>query len=204
MKLNRASLCVFRRLFYAGAFWGALTSCGKKADSNLVVSLVPSDSIVLEFDAYSCTQIVTGIVGVDGQRVGPDIKGPVVLFNKMTMEWKKTSKLYIHDASIRFRGSGIQGGEAVCNITADLPALFESSAAGNSSYYSNGGFIQKGKVTSNPNCRVACSLPLANPDVPEISATGELTVKASEVANEGTDDEKYYRVKSRVTVHVRP
>jgi hypothetical protein len=70
--------------------------------------------------------------------------------------------------------------------------------------YSAGIFSGKGIVTSNPRCRVACSLPLANPDHPEISASGELTVNASEVTNEGSESEKYFRVKSKFRIRITP
>jgi len=180
-------------------------SCGQKKESDLEIKISANQAIVLEYDAYSCLQLLTGIRGTDGTYVTPEIKGPVVTFNNMSFKWKKTSKLYISQAKIKFKGSGIRGGETSCDLTKDLYYLFEADSTVNSpALYSNGTFFSAGTITTNPKCRITCSMPLANPNVPEIAATGELVVKATEVNNEGTTDEKYFRVRSNYQVRVTP
>lgn len=194
----------FSKLVFLTFLFMGLGSCGTKVDNSLIIKLIPSDTLVLEFNAYSCQQIEAGIRTANGF-LTPAIEGPIVQFNRMTLEWKKsTSKLFVNSAKIKFRGAGIKGGETICDLTGELPSLFETSAANNSAIYSAGGFNTKGKITSNPNCRIVCSMPLENTETPEISATGELTIKGSELTNEGTESEKYFRVKSRVTISVKP
>ena len=194
----------FSKLFFLMTLFITVGSCGKKVDSSLIVKMIPSETLVLEFNAFSCLQIVTGIRTSDGF-VTPAIQGPLIQFNRMTLEWtKSTSKLFLNSAKIKFRGVGIKGGETVCDLTGELPSLFEAREANNSAIYSAGGFNTKGKITSNPDCRIVCSMPLESSEVTEISATGELTIKGSELTNEGTESEKYFRVRSRLIVSVRP
>lgn len=181
----------------------SLASCSKSKQSDLIIKLQPKESLVLEMNAYSCFQVRTGI-NLRDKYVEPDFPGPVVMFNKMTLEWTKTTKLFIHSVQIKFRGAGIAGGSTTCNITPDLPALFEDSTVNSTALYDQGTFLGKGVVTSHPRCRVVCSLPLADPDFPDIAATGEVIVKASEVTNEGAENEKYFRIRSRFNVSVRP
>jgi len=199
-----------------------LGSCGKKPDSDLVIKISPNESLVLEMSAYSCQQIVDGIK-TDNGVIDPAIKGPVVLFNKLSLQWKRSTKLFIHQAKIKFTGSGIQGGESSCELTQYLPSFFESTAETISlrvpatpattamplnqlqaAMYNASTFEAAGTIVSNPKCRVACSLPLVNAENPEISAAGELTVKASELTNEGTEEEKYFRIKSKFKIRVVP
>jgi hypothetical protein len=85
-----------------------------------------------------------------------------------------------------------------------LLALFESTNANNSAIFKGGEFLAKGKITSNPNCRIPCSLPLVDPEKPEIMATGELIIKASEVAGSGTDEEVWHRVRSTFNFIIKP
>ena len=198
------SICL--KLFGSIAVFLIIASCGAKKEDELEVRLMPKDSLVLEFNAYSCLQILEGIRTIDGF-VTPAIAGPVVQFNKMTLKWKKNTKLYIHYAKMKFRGAGIAGGETKCDFTNDLPSLFESTEAANTGKYTEGA-IQENManqvISSNPRCRIACSIPLADPDYPEIAGSGELTVKASEVTNEGKETEKYFRVKSRFKISIQP
>lgn len=198
-KLSRSCLVLSSLLVFG--------SCAQKTDSALEINIIPKQSIVLEFNAYSCQQYVdnNGIYRLpDGTQVPPAVAGPVVQFNRMNIKWKKSSKLFIHTLQIKFRGAGIAGGEAKCDLTAELSPLFESAAAGNSAIFESGGFKGAGTINSHPRCRVICPLPLADPDVPEISAVGEVIMKASEITNEGTDQEKIYRIRTRMTVVVRP
>jgi hypothetical protein len=190
-------------LVIGGFLFLGLSSCGQKADSGLIVKLIPKESLVLEFNAYTCLQIIEGIRTIDGF-VAPAVTGPVVQFNRMSMQWTKDTKLYVHSAKIKFRGGGIKGGETICDLTNDLPFLFESTGANNSGKYEAGGFLKPETANSNPKCRVVCSLPLENEEQPEISATGELIVKASEVSNEGEESEKVFRVKSKFRVTIKP
>lgn len=201
----------------------AVGSCGKKPQDDLVLKIVPTETLVLELNAYSCDQIIEGINNeTGGGVVDPSIRGPVVLFNRMSMQWKKNTKLIVHQAKIRFTGVGLQGGESSCELTQYLNSFFESEEAigvrvpavtsadpteneiRKKNLFLGGMFMAPGTITSNPRCRIACPLSLANPDRPEISASGELTVKASELTNEGAENEKYYRVKSTFRIRVVP
>lgn len=194
------------KLTVFSALFGVLSSCGKKSEQFLIVKLVPKDTLVLEVPAaYSCLQIVSGISSSTGGVVTPEVAGPLIQFNRMTMEWTKENvPLHVHSAKLVIRGSGIAGGETTCDLTLQVAPLFESSAANNSAYFKGGEFLAKGKITSNPNCRIPCTVPLDDPDKPEIMATGELTVKASEVANLDTDEEVWHRVKSTFRFIIKP
>jgi hypothetical protein len=202
--VNRAKQLVFKAGLLALLF-GGLASCGKKAEESLIIKMIPKESLVLEFNAYSCIQILNGIRTVDGGYATPDVSGPVVLFNKMSIQWTKDTKLYVHMLKIKFKGGGIAGGETTCDLTRDFPALFEYPINNpNDAYFEAGGFKEKGTIVSNPKCRLACSIPLADPEKPEIAATGEVLVKATEVTDEGTEKEKNFRVRSRFIVRVLP
>lgn len=181
-----------------------LGSCAQQDDSSLVINFIPKETLVLDFSAFSCRQVLEGVRTADGAYVTPIITGPVVQFNRISMEWKKTTKLALHTIQIKFKGSGIEGGSTKCDLTYDLPALFETSTEGNTVSFDNGIFQGKGKIYTNSKCRIACSIPLEDPEVPEISAVGEVIVKASEITNEGTDNEKIFRVRTRINVRVRP
>lgn len=193
------------KIIILGLGFMSLASCGKKGDQYLIVKLVPKDSLVLEVGAgYSCFLRVTGIVGSDGSIVPADIPGPLVMFNRMTIEWKKTGvPLYLHAAKLELRSSGISQGVSKCDLTTELAPLFDSYSA-NSSVFTGGKFTTAGKITSNPICRIMCPIKLLDENVPEISATGILTLKASEVANENTDEEAWHRVRTTFNVTIRP
>lgn len=206
VRKSRLSGNFLRSLLLLSSLVG-LGSCAQKSDSALEIRMTPKESIVLEFNAYSCQQFVdnNGQYRLpDGTQVPPAIQGPVVQFNRMSIQWKKSTKLFIHTLQIKFRGAGIAGGEQKCDLTAELTPLFESAAANNAAVYESGGFTKAGTITSHPRCRVVCPIALSNTDVPEITATGEVTLKASEITNAGTDQEKIYRVKTRMTVLIKP
>lgn len=180
-------------------------SCGKKAPEDLVIKISPDDSYVLDLNAYSCSQTVRGVG--PGSLEGPSISGPIVLFNKMTLEWKKSTELYIAQVKFKFTSNGITGGESVCDITGEIPALFEVGRYGEQTptdSFKNSTFVKSGTVFSNPLCRIACNIPLINKEVPEISGSGELTIKAFELTNKGAENERYYRVRSKFRVKISP
>lgn len=200
---------VLTKTILLSSLLGILGSCGKKPDSDLIIKLSPPDSPILQMDAYSCAQRIEGITDTTtGNPVTPKYKGPVVIFNRMTMEWKKSTKLFVTQAKIIFRGSGIQGGEETCELSPSFFDFFEreTSAATQSptGIYSADTFLGKGIVTTNPKCRVICSVTLADPERPEISASAELSVRAVELTNEGKEDEKYFRVKSTFRARIVP
>lgn len=201
-------ISMITKVILLGSLLGIVGSCGKKPESDLVLKLSPNESLVLEMDAYSCGQVLDGIVTDTGTYVTPKYKGPVVQFNRFSMQWKKSTKLFVHQAKIKFLGSGIQGGEATCDLTSSLKEFFEREVTAQTqsplNIYSGDTFLGAGTITSNPKCRVACSVPLTDPERPEITASGEITVKASELTNEGAEDEKYFRVKSNFRIRVVP
>lgn len=202
------SISVVSKIILLGSLLGIVGSCGKKQESDLVLKISPPDSLVIEMDAFSCGQWLEGIVTDTGAYVTPKYKGPVVQFNSFSMEWKRSSKLFITQAKIKFTGSGIQGGETTCELTSSLRDFFERDTTAQTQnpvgIFSGQAFLGKGIVTINPKCNVVCSIPLANEDRPEISASGEMMVKASELTNEGKEDEKYFRVKSTFRIRVVP
>ena len=190
--------------FFLFAF-GLFTSCNKSAPQDLVIKITPEDSYVLDLNAYSCAQIVRGIG--PGSIEGPAISGPIVIFNKMSLEWKKSTELFIAQAKFKFTSAGITGGESTCDITGEIPALFEVGRYDQQSpknIFVTSTFGGQGSVESNPNCKVVCNIPLVNRDVPEINGSGELTIKAFELTNKGKEDERYYRVKSKFRVKISP
>ncbi len=193
------------KLILIGTLFGTLSSCGKKGDQSLIVKLVPKDTLVLEVPAaYSCMQIVAGIQTSDGNLV-PEVAGPLIQFNRMSLEWTKENiPLHVHSAKLKIIGNGIVGGETTCDLTLQLLPLFESSDANNSNIFKGGEFLKNGRIDSNPNCRIPCSIPLVDPEKPEIMATGELIVKASEIASSGTDEEVWHRVRSSFRFVIKP
>jgi hypothetical protein len=200
-----------RATLYIASF-ALLSSCGKTADNTLKVSFQPKESLVIEKSVYSCFQSVVlrgGFLDRNGNLVPPEVQGPLVQFNRLKMEWTRNNKLYIHSLQIRFRGAGISGGESVCDLSTELMWLFEKEGptgdrVNDPALYDAGTFFKKGEIISNPLCRIACPIALADMNVPEISAVGEVTVKGTEVTDEGTDEEKVFRVRTRVNVIVRP
>lgn len=192
-------------IFVIALLFPFLSSCSKKLSDDLEIKISPAETIVLGLNAYSCAQIVRGEVGFN---YTPEFSAPIVVFNKFTMKWKKSTKLIINQVKIKFRGAGIAGGESTCDLTGEIGPYFESTNAlalqDPLDTYSGGTFTQKGTIVSDPRCRVICNVPLQDPEVPEINANGELLVRATELTNEGQDNEKYYRVKSRFTLKVVP
>lgn len=187
-----------------------LASCGEPAEQTLIIALSPMETLVVETPkTLSCKAQLTGTGSTTDPFPGGDVSGPLIKFNRFAMEWTKASTtLYINSARIVFTSQGISGGQVSCDLTEQLPFLFEGSSSVNANadptIFTNGAFIQKGKIVSNPVCRIPCTIPLADPNVPEITAFGELVVKGTEVINEGEINEVNYRVRSRFVVRIIP
>lgn len=174
---------------------GAMLSCGKKKEPELLVVMTPEGSQVLETDGYSCLNKLARLTDTD---IRPDLAAPTLSFKKMTIEWTKDTPLYIQVVKLIIRGAGVTGGEQTCTFGVDeITALFEH--AGNPSFVENT-ITAKGTYTSNPNCRVTCgSLSLADSNDVAINASGQLIVKATE-----EDGDTFRRVQATGSVQITP
>lgn len=184
-------------IFYLLTF----TSCGKKQDSGLEVIMTPKNGVLLDYDFETCSSTQQNLSATTPSR--QYVKGPIVLFNKITLKWKNTMRLHVQSLNITFDSPQIK---LNCTLPPnELAALFlftnTTEAQTNSVVYDADGFKGEGTVTSYTGCKIACTATVEDKNNLDVSGSGIVTIKGT---SESADGNIFTRVRATASVNVSP
>jgi hypothetical protein len=181
-----------KHLIWLGLILAVTTSCKKKVDYGLTLTVSPSESYALNSAVFSCAQIA----GIDGKTTDtPSVTPYRVLLGKPVITWTNTAKfLAIDQIVIIFQNSNLSGGKYVftgIDMT-ELRGIIQGTGGALSGWDSVRNYVQPatsaGPTVLNSGCELRIGgLPITD-TTPSIRVQGTIKIFGRAVGLDGANN----------------